>query len=324
MRPLRIAFSDFWPGFDAVDNRIWEVLSLRYKVELCPDIRSADLLVFGDFGTLHWDFAGRKVYLTGENMVPDFEQCDLAFSPLEIPGDRRAIRLPYYAQVFKEPKSLLRPPGYTAEPYLDRPAFCSFVASNPSCRMRNKIFKSLHHRRPVASGGMLFNTTGGRIDDKMAFLGQARFNLACENSSSPGYVTEKLVDAINACSIPIYWGAPDVCRDFDPRCLINISDFEDLDEATEAILRIDHDKTARRRILEAPVFHDNVAPECMSQDYLLAPLLELIENRSPARRHPRVRQLHEHIKVSQSLLSYKFEKFLCKLEAKLWRHGLRG
>ena len=323
MRPLKIAFSDFWPGFNETDNRIWEALSLLYQVELCPEIRRADLLVFGDFGTRHWEFTGRKVYLTGENMVPDFGQCDLAFSPMEIPGDERAVRLPYYAQVFKDPTSLLRPPGYKADPYLDRSVFCSFVTSNPACRMRNRIFKALHKRRPIASGGTLFNTTGRRIDDKMAFLRKARFNLACENSRSPGYITEKLVDAVNACAIPIYWGAPDVYRDFDPRCLINISAYANLDEAIEAILRIDHDEAARRRILEAPIFLGNVAPECMSTNRLLAPLSQLIETRSPARRHPRVRRLHEHVKASQNLLSYKFEKFLCKLEARLWRLGLR-
>jgi len=324
MRPLRIAFSDFWPGFEAVENRVWEALSLRYEIELTSETRYADLLVFGDFGTRHWDFQGRKVYLTGENMVPDFDQCDLAFSPVEIPGDRRAVRLPYYAQVLKEAKPFLRAPGYKADPYLDRPAFCSFVSSNPTCRMRNRIFKSLHRKKPVASGGTLFNTTGTKIDDKMAFLRRARFNLACENSRSPGYVTEKLVDAIHACAVPIYWGAPDVGRDFDPRCLINISDYADLDEATEAILRVDQDEAARRRILEAPVFLGNAAPECMSPQHLLAPLTDLLESRSPARRHPRVRRLHEHIRASRHSLSYKFEKFLCKLEAKLWRHGLRG
>jgi hypothetical protein len=190
--------------------------------------------------------------------------------------------------------------------------------------MRNRIFKSLHRKKPVASGGTLFNTTGTKIDDKMAFLRRARFNLACENSRSPGYVTEKLVDAIHACAVPIYWGAPDVGRDFDPRCLINISDYADLDEATEAILRVDQDEAARRRILEAPVFLGNAAPECMSPQHLLAPLTDLLESRSPARRHPRVRRLHEHIRASRHSLSYKFEKFLCKLEAKLWRHGLRG
>ena len=43
-------------------------------------------------------------------------------------------------------------------------------------------------------------------DDKLAWLKNYRFNLTPENSNAPGYVTEKLLDAVSSGCVPIYWG----------------------------------------------------------------------------------------------------------------------
>ena len=321
MRPLRLAFSDHYPGFNPCGNRIWKALSTRYRLELTDDLSAIDLLVFGDFSNRHWSYLGKKVYLTGENMLPDFNQCDLAFTPAELPGEPRAVRLPLYAQVLDDPTPLIRSTGYDASQHLDRPGFCSFVVSNAICRTRNRIFKAIHRRRPVASGGKHFNNTRGPIADKMGFLRQHHFNIACENSSSPGYITEKLIDPILAGSIPIYWGAPDVHHDFDPRCMINVSDYGSLDELTEAVLRIDADPDARRRILESPVFPGNRPPACMDDGHVAGPLVDLIENRQPSPRRIRERRLREHVKEAQGPFAYKRDKFICKTESLLWKLG---
>lgn len=323
MRTLRIAFSDFWPGFNPADCRIWGALGRHYHLVLSSDFNEADLLIFGDFGTDHWQFKGRKAYLTGENMLPDFEQCDLAFTPAEIPGDRRAVRFPYYAQNIQDPSGLLRPPGYDASPHLDRKGFCSFVVSNPMCRMRNRVFKKIRRSREVASGGRHFNNMGGPVADKMAFLLNYRFNIACENSRSPGYITEKLVEPLMAGAIPIYWGAPDVYRDFNPGCMLNVSDFRSLGDLVSELRRLDDDKDARLRMLQAPVFQGNRLPECMSDAHLSLPLIDLIENRAPASRRYRSRRLREHLLKNESYMTYKFRKVVCRMEIFMWNSGLR-
>ena len=43
-------------------------------------------------------------------------------------------------------------------------------------------------------------------DDKQQYLRNFRFNICPENVSAKGYVTEKILDAIVAGCIPIYWG----------------------------------------------------------------------------------------------------------------------
>lgn len=56
----------------------------------------------------------------------------------------------------------------------------------------------------------------GTIGDKKKALKGAKFNFCSENCSSPGYVTEKIFDALLAGTVPVYFGAPDI-GDFVPR-----------------------------------------------------------------------------------------------------------
>jgi hypothetical protein len=49
----------------------------------------------------------------------------------------------------------------------------------------------------------------GMCGDKIAVARRYRYALVMENQRQPGYVTEKLLDAVAAGCIPIYWGAPD-------------------------------------------------------------------------------------------------------------------
>lgn len=66
-------------------------------------------------------------------------------------------------------------------------------------------------------------------EDKLSVLGQCRFALAMENCIYPGYVTEKILDAFRAGSVPVYLGAPDI-TDFVPAdCFVDYRDFASLD-----------------------------------------------------------------------------------------------
>lgn len=322
MRPIRIAFSDFTSH--ARPER-WQALDLLAKarpVELA-EFDKADLLFYSDFGERHWKFKGLKVYVTGENMLPDFGQCDLAFTPLESPDEPRAIRLPYYAQVLPGLGSLLRPPDYDPSAAIERGKFCSFVASNPRGPERNAFFRALHRRMPVDSAGRHFNTTGTRLADKRAFLLGYRMNLAFENTRSPGYITEKLVEPLLAGCIPVYWGAPDVARDFNPACMINVADFPDFDAAIDHILAVDADPAARLAILSAPPFRDNIEPACLAPSFVADHIIRLLDsNTRPGRRTYRHRRLREH--VYGSPLRQSWASLKCRIDGLAWRLGLRS
>lgn len=52
----------------------------------------------------------------------------------------------------------------------------------------------------------------GPCDNKHETLSRYKFTIAFENTAYPGYVTEKVVDAMVASSVPVYLGAPDVAE----------------------------------------------------------------------------------------------------------------
>jgi hypothetical protein len=68
------------------------------------------------------------------------------------------------------------------------------------------------------------------VDDKIDELKKYRFNLCFENVRYPGYITEKIFDAMIGNTIPVYFGAPDIA-DFVPcEAFIDVSRFSNFED----------------------------------------------------------------------------------------------
>ena len=68
----------------------------------------------------------------------------------------------------------------------------------------------------------------GMVEDKLPVLRQYKFTLCFENSVFPGYVTEKIFDAMFAGSVPVYLGAPDITDLVPKDAFVDIRDFKGL------------------------------------------------------------------------------------------------
>lgn len=75
--------------------------------------------------------------------------------------------------------------------------------------------------------------------DKVEWYKGYRFAIAFENTRVPGYVSEKIMHAFAAGAVPIYWGAPDVTRYFNPRAFINAADFSSHEELAAYVQKVD-------------------------------------------------------------------------------------
>ena len=253
--PLIISFSDMWEGFDATDNFFLDLLrsrSLQYSYisghkGICID---SALHICGPFGS-EWTTLKRNipiVFFSGESWIRNetLEKSSInLFLTHDLTEDDRHLRLPLwilFLQVFGgEGKPGRNPNGMplalattsNTVDWLDRDRFCAFVVSNPNNTIRNAAFMALDQYEDIDSGGAFMNTIGGPIEHvyagggggdaaKCRFLRERKFCLCYENSSAPGYVTEKLLHAKLAGCIPIYWGAEAAVQDFDPRGFINM------------------------------------------------------------------------------------------------------
>jgi len=81
----------------------------------------------------------------------------------------------------------------------------------------------------------------GPCDDKHELLSRYKFTIAYENTAYPGYVTEKVIDAIVSSSIPVYLGAPDITQQLPVGTFIDARAFaspeaiaDHLEQMTEA------------------------------------------------------------------------------------------
>ena len=90
-----------------------------------------------------------------------------------------------------------------------RKKFACQVSRHDINGIREKIILLLDSIEHVDRAGFFMNNTDDLTslfgDRKNDFLKQYRFNICPENSDTPGYVTEKIFDSVQAGCIPIYW-----------------------------------------------------------------------------------------------------------------------
>ena len=98
------------------------------------------------------------------------------------------------------------------------------------------------------------------IQSKEEGLCDYMFSVAIENASYDSYFTEKVQDCFSTGTIPIYYGAPDIGKFFNPDGIITLTDDFDPSQLTPEIY---YDKMMlSRKILEIikslPINEDNI------------------------------------------------------------------
>jgi hypothetical protein len=143
--------------------------------------------------------------------------------------------------------------------------FCSFVVKNGGCQKRNDWFHKLNEYKPVASGGPLFNNIGyilprgeESVSAKLKFLNSYKFNLCFENSSYPGYATEKLYEALCAKTVPIYWGSDYVSEIFNTDSMVLLKEYNtyNLDKMLQEVIYLDNNDDAWLNKVNQQVFKE--------------------------------------------------------------------
>jgi len=263
-RSVSVTFSGFWKGFNPEDNFIINTLRRKYDVTV-TGADEAELMfcssMEGEIPSCGESCV--KVYFTGENDVPDFNEYDYAISFHHIQFGERHLRLPLY--VLYDAFDVLRKGSVELISKHDalKRDFCSVVLSSNIAGdpARLRLIDEFAARFPLSSGGRYKNNVGGPVEDKMKFISGFRFNLCPENSMVDGYVTEKIVEPLAAQTVPIYWGTEDVCNEFNPEAFIRINDYSSFSEAFDAIERIASDDDLYYGMLTAPKLNSNAFTE---------------------------------------------------------------
>jgi hypothetical protein len=299
---LKINFVDFWPNFFKTDNYFYHLLSTEFDVlidENEPDILFHSVSYSNEQNHRKYDNKKTvKVFYTGENQRPNYDETHFSFSFDFSPLDEdRNYRLPLWALYlnwFDVPDNEERDQSYLhpLDDFLDKKIdpdeirktkknFCAFISSVPKGK-RVDFVPKLHQYKPVACGGKLLNNIGGVISGrgdqkwKMKFLESFKFNVSFENTSYPGYVTEKIIQPMFSNAIPIYWGSLNVVNDFNNKSFVNWHDYEDDELVIEKIKHLDNNEDAYLEMLNEPWFKGNKIPDSVKPENVLSFIREKI------------------------------------------------
>lgn len=245
------------------NNLIINILKKHYKVERSdhPDYIFYSEGSRGEF--LNHDCI--KIFYSFENVKPNFNLCDYAITMFDMEYEDRHLRVPPF---FADPRAIegytgaLTKHNFTEEDLRKKEGFCAFVTSNAfvAAPEREQFFRLLSDKyKKVDSGGRDFNNIGYRVKDKQEFLSKYKFSLAFENAKY--YVTEKIVDAFGAGTIPIYWGDPNIGRDFNTKAFINCHEYDNFEAVIEKIKEIDNDDELYLKMMQEKAFITPVSVE---------------------------------------------------------------
>lgn len=262
---MNVAFLDFWYGFQPENNFfIYLIRSVKENVNITSP-ENADIIFYSCFGNSHKNFNTKKIFFTGENLRPNFNDCDLSLSFDFDDHNNKNMRLPlWYLYIdWFNVKSYNNPEWLIPVEYLsgdneftkkDKNKFCSTVFSSPY-NTRFNMVNLLNTYKQVDCYGKIHNN---KLPDgekyKMDIISNYKFNICFENSIYPGYFTEKLLHAKIAGCIPIYYSDKSYSEDFNTKCCINLIDFENEYDFFEYIKLIDKNDKLYNNILSEALF----------------------------------------------------------------------
>lgn len=295
MESVRVNFVDFWDSLIKTDNYFYNLLSTKYDVvidEVNPDV----VFYSVDYNRRneHSKYLGTKsklIFYTGESTLPNWDECDLAFTFDPDHVHLKNHRLPLwcmYLNWFNRPYNQDRDQAYLhdVDKFINKKIdpkyelqrkslFCNFVYTQASGK-RVEFFPKLNSRSQyrVISAGRLYNNVNwsipGRSDhiDKVTFLSKFFLTISFENRDYLGYTTEKIIHPMFANSIPVYWGNDEVAKDFNPESFINAKDFECDEDLIDYMQSFANDEDLFIETLKKPWFSNGI-PECVQPDKVL-------------------------------------------------------
>lgn len=207
-----------------------------------------------------------RIAFAAENARIDFNISDYGIGFDHLQFKDRYLRFPLYllysgaTRLAEERSSLI--PKLELFSLVNR-KFCNFIVSNGAAsEFRVQFFNELSKHKKVDSGGGFMNNVGGKVSDKYSWQREYKFSLCFENSSTSGYLTEKLIQAYAANTVPIYWGDPDAFGKLEdgksginPKAVIWV-DRSNMEQSIDHILEVDANQDLYLGYLKEPLFLD--------------------------------------------------------------------
>lgn len=274
MKTIRIKFVGFWSDFVPEHLYIYNFLKNYYNVEIVED---ADYIICGVFGQPYdyCKYPQIRIMYSGENYIPDLNFVDYAICPYPIVFLDRVVYKPVFFDDTGHFLKLANKVRDYPDNFLDNKIyFANFIASHDSeHNIRGDFFKKLCEYKRVESPGTYLNNmnTNEKLtytdESKVNFQKKCKFTLCFESTKHKGFITEKIVDAFFADTIPVYYGSETVSEIFNPKAFINCNDFRDFDAIIAYIKELDQNDEKYLQMLREPIFLNDSFPNLIFNNF---------------------------------------------------------
>lgn len=137
----KVAFVNFWETFKPKDSLFYKILCKHFDIDLV-DLAQAEYVFFSVWGDEHLYAPDNavKIYFTGENRTPNFNECDYAMGFERLSFRDRYMRFPLYC-IYPEYQLLEKKQIGVDKSVLDaKKGFCSFTVSNDTSILAMRCF----------------------------------------------------------------------------------------------------------------------------------------------------------------------------------------
>lgn len=251
MKTIRIKFVGFSADFDDHNNLYVDCLKNHYHIEYSEKPQYVFCSMFGT-PFEYVNYSGIRIFCSGENFTPDFTSVDYAISFDRMVYTDRYLRMPIY--YFDSRAKELDKLSVNSD---SRECFCNFIYGHQSANnIRESIYNALNEYKRVNSAGTFMNNMPNHkicsnYEQKMMLLQHSKFTIACESVEQDGFVTEKILHALAAGSIPIYFGSKSIDQDFNPRSFIDYRNFDSINSLVDYIKFVDQNEEVYRQYTNA-------------------------------------------------------------------------
>ncbi len=209
--------------------------------------------------------SSRKIWFTGENIRPPLHlDFDAYLSYDNELVDERNIYMPLWVlnidwfdkkgihgfAGFTPTQSELLATRSVGQDNLMKRKYCVSFIGNPE-NTRLGAIRMLRTTGPVDLFGRI---SGNLVKNKVEIGRDYKFVLAFENFNTPGYVTEKLLEAHLTGAIPVYWGT-DVSGYFNESAYINFTEFDNFKDLAIYVEAVGSDKNLMTKMLSEPIMN---------------------------------------------------------------------
>jgi hypothetical protein len=262
-KTIKIKFVDIGTN-QLFHDHVLPILKKHYNVEFSDH---PDFLIYCVWGNEHLNYENCiKIWITGEYVAPDFNECDYAIDNNYLTFGDRHLR---YMFAFTYIPNIPKVREKTTSDLVNR-KFCNMVSSNDrtkGSRIRVEFTKKLMQYKQVDCPGTVLHNIecfdSGRghykvaesnwFENKIRFQSDYKFSIAFNNFFAEGYTDDKIIEPFLANSIPIYYGDPLVHKMFNPKSFINCHDYGNFDEVIEVIKYLDNNDDAYMAMLNNSV-----------------------------------------------------------------------